>query len=57
MKTLNRQARFLAAILSVVVGSNLLAGCSALYVTEADEQRAERLKNEDSHGGGGGGGS
>jgi hypothetical protein len=55
MKAFNRQARFLAAIMFVVVGTSLLTGCSLFSVTEVDEQRAERLKNMDSHGGGGGG--
>jgi len=56
-KTLNRQARFLAAILFVVVGTSLLTGCALFHVTEIDEIRAKQINNDDSHGGGGGGGS
>ena len=56
MKTFKLQARFLAAILFVVVGTSLLTGCSLFSVTEADEIKANKIKNKGRTGDGGGGG-
>ena len=45
-KTFNRRARALVAVLAVVVGANLLAGCDLLYKIDADIKQ-HVYKNEE----------